>query len=282
MSKLKIGMVQLLVEGGEAERNMQRAEKYIEQAVQDNVDIILLPETMDLGWTHPSIFEESETIPGKRSDFLCELARKHEVYICGGLTERDGEKIYNSAVFIDDQGHILLKYRKINLLNNVEYPDYYSFGQSLQVVDTKWGKIGINICADNYMDGLSIGHALARMGAQLILSPSSWTVDFSISEGMDPYKEKWIKPYHILASYYNLVILGSTSVGYIVGGPYEGKKMIGCSLAVDSTGVICQGEFNEFASDVKIIEFEMPIRTIFGTAIGEDLKKRGLIPNNLI
>lgn len=282
MSKLKIGMVQLLVEGGEAERNMQRAEKYIEQAVQENVDIILLPETMDLGWTHPSIFEESETIPGKRSDFLCALARKHEVYICGGLTERDGEKIYNSAVFIDDQGQILLKYRKINLLNNVEYPDYYSFGQSLQVVDTKWGKIGVNICADNYMDGLSIGHTLARMGAQLILSPSSWTVDFSISEGMDPYKEKWIKPYHILASYYNLVILGSTSVGYIVGGPYEGKKMIGCSLAVDSTGVICQGEFNEFASDVKIIEFEMPIRTAFGTAIGEDLKKRGLIPNNLI
>ena len=78
-----------------------------------------------------------------------------------------------------------------------------------------------------------------------------------------------------MASYYNIVVLGSTSVGYIVGGPYEGKKMIGCSLAVDKNGVIAQGEFNEFASDVKIVEFEVPVREEMGTAIGAMLKTRG-------
>ena len=45
----------------------------------------------------------------------------------------------------------------------------------------------------------------------------------------DPYKEKWTRPYLILARLYDLVIMGTTSVGYLVGGPYEGKKMVGCS-----------------------------------------------------
>lgn len=273
--KLKVGMIQLLVEGGEPERNLERAVKYIDLAAKENIDIALLPETLDLAWTHPCVKNEAETIPGSRTNILCEAAKRNKIYICAGLTEKDGDKIYNTAVFINDEGEIIIKYRKINLLWNVEYPEYYAVGQTLNVIDTKWGKIGVNICADNYIDGLHIGHTLARMGAQVILSPSSWTVDYSITEGMDPYKEKWIKPYKILASYYNVVVLGSTSVGYIVGGPYEGKKMIGCSLAVDKTGVIAQGEFNEFASDIKIVEFEIPQRNEMGTAIGTSLVKRG-------
>ena len=280
--KLKVGMVQLLVEGGEPDRNMERAQKYVGLAVEQGVDIVLLPETMDLGWTHPCIKEEAEAIPGPRSQLLSELAIKQGVYICGGLTEREGDKTFNTAVFINDHGELILKYRKINLLSDVEHPGFYDVGQTLNVVDTKWGKIGVNICADNYIDGLSIGHALARMGAQVILSPSSWTVDFSIIDGEDPYKEKWIKPYSILAQYYNMAVLGSTSVGYIVGGPYEGKKMTGCSLAVDNTGVLAQGTFNEFSSAIQVVEFDVPKRTEAGTNIGKDLVERGYSFDELI
>jgi predicted amidohydrolase len=280
--KLKVAMIQLLVEGGEPDRNMERALKYIAIAVKENIDIALLPETLDLAWTHPCVPYEAEPIPGKRSTMLANAAKMHGIHICAGLTERDGDKIYNTAILINNEGEIILKHRKINLLWNVEYPQFYSVGQMLNVVDTQWGKIGVNICADNYIDGLHIGHALARMGAQVILSPSSWTVDYSIIEGMDPYKEKWIKPYKILASYYDIVVLGSTSVGYIVGGPYEGKKMIGCSLAVNKTGVIAQGEFNEFASALKIVEFAVPERKEMGTAIGAMLQKRGFLFDELL
>jgi predicted amidohydrolase len=280
--KLKVAMIQLLVEGGEPDRNMERALKYIAIAVKENIDIALLPETLDLAWTHPCVPYEAEPIPSKRSTMLANAAKMHGIHICAGLTERDGDKIYNTAILINNEGEIILKHRKINLLWNVEYPQFYSVGQMLNVVDTQWGKIGVNICADNYIDGLHIGHALARMGAQVILSPSSWTVDYSIIEGMDPYKEKWIKPYKILASYYDIVVLGSTSVGYIVGGPYEGKKMIGCSLAVNKTGVIAQGEFNEFASALKIVEFAVPERKEMGTAIGAMLQKRGFLFDELL
>jgi hypothetical protein len=102
---------------------------------------------------------------------------------------------------------------------------------------------------------------LARMGAQIILSPSSWTVDHFVTEEMDPYKDKWIKPLQEVAELYDIPFLSVTSVGYIVGGPYEGKKMIGCSLAVNKEGIIAQGEFNEFAGDLKVVDITIkPLR----------------------
>lgn len=271
--QVTIGMGQLLVEGGEPERNIERAVKMISQAAASGCNIILLPETFDLAWTHPSALTSAQPIPGPYSDLLCEQAIKNKIYICAGLTEKLNNKVYNAAVFINPQGKIILKYHKINLLK-VEQP-FYEIGNTLETIDTEFGKIGVNICADNYLDGLPIGHVLARMGAQIILSPSSWTVDFNISEGEDPYKEKWIRPYSTLANLYDLVIIGTTSVGYIVGGPYEGKKSVGCSLAVGKEGIIQQGAFNEFAGELIIAQINIPIRKERGTEIGEMLLKKG-------
>lgn len=271
--RVKIGMGQLLVEGGEPERNLNRAEKMIREASEKGCQILLLPEVLDLAWTHPSSKTEAQPIPGPYSDRLCKASRDKGIYVCAGLTERYKERVYNTAILINREGEIMLRYRKINLLT-VEHP-FYSVGQSLSVVETPFGIIGINICADNYLDGLHIGHTLARMGAQVILSPSSWTVDYSIDETQDPYKEKWIKPFSILARLYDLVIIGATSVGYIVGGPYEGKKMIGCSLAVNKDGVIARGPYLEFAGDLIAVDIEIPHRKEKGTEIGAMLKQKG-------
>lgn len=276
LGTLRIGLGQLLVEGGEPARNLARAVEQIEQAAAQKCDLVLLPETIDFAWTHPSALTEAQPIPGVFSDQLCQAARQHRVYVCAGLTERGADgRNYNAAILVDPQGEIIVKYHKINLLG-VELP-FYAVGQTLNVVDTPLGKIGVNICADNYIDGLSIGHTLARMGAEFILAPSSWTVDYSITEEHDPYEEKWLKPFSILAKLYNVVVVGTTSVGYIVGGPYEGKKSIGCSLAVDANGVQAQGAFNEFAGQLVVADLARPHRPERGTAIGVMLQSKGYL-----
>jgi len=270
---MRLALAQLLVEGGEPERNFERAEKLIQLAAKEKADIILFPETIDHAWTHPSSLHESHPIPGPFSEIFSKLAKEYGIYIVVGLTEKTPECNYNCALFIDKAGKLIHKYRKINLLE-VEFP-FYEIGHSLSVIETEFGSIGINICADNYLDSLHIGHTLARMGAQIILSPSSWTVDYSITEGMDPYSDKWLKPFKILASYYDIIVASTTSVGYIVGGPYEGKKMVGRSLVVDKNGIIVQGKFNEFAGDLKIVELDLPVRKEKGTQIGAMLAKKG-------
>jgi len=153
--------------------------------------------------------------------------------------------------------------------------EFYAVGRELSAIETPYGIIGVNICADNYIDSLEIGHTLARMGSQIILSPSSWTVDYSITEGSDPYGEKWFKPFFTLASLHDLVIVSATSVGYIVGGPYSGKKMVGCSLAVGKDGPIAKGAHNELAGELVVTSIDIPERREKGTAIGELLKKKG-------
>lgn len=269
-------MAQLLVEGGEPERNLARAKKLIEQAAKERCDLVILPETCDFGWTHPSALVEASPLPSRWSEQIQEMAQKYQIHLCFGLTEKDAQtkKNFNSALLIDDCGRILLSYRKINLLE-VEFP-YYEVGQSLGVAQTKWGKIGLNICSDNYQDSTVIGHTLARMGAQIILSPSSWTVTHSISEEDDPYGDKWMAPHYQLCSLYGIAMISTTSVGYIVGGPYEGKKMVGCSLAVGPNGIIAQGPFNEVAGDLISFELEVPTQKQRGVPLTEMIRKKGL------
>lgn len=270
---MRLALGQLLVEGGEPERNFERAKVLIESAANQQADLILLPETIDFAWTHPSALKEAKTIPGAYSTYFQNLAKQFNIYIVVGLTEKEQNTHYNSAIIIDNKGNIIAKHRKINLLE-VEFP-FYEVGQHLAVTDTPFGKIGLNICADNYIDALHIGHTLARMGTQIILSPSSWTVDYNITEEDDPYQEKWFKPFHILASYYDIVVASTTSVGYIVGGPYEGKKMVGCSLVVNKDGIISKGIFNEFAGELIITDIQIPKTTIKGTQLGKNLVNRG-------
>ncbi|MDO8748391.1 MAG: carbon-nitrogen hydrolase family protein [Candidatus Omnitrophota bacterium] len=271
--KIRIGTGQLLVEGGEPERNLLRVGEIVKEASFKKCDIVLLPECLDLGWTHPSAKVEAQPIPGPYSDNLSRLAKEYNVYICAGLTEKYINRVYNTAILINSLGDIILKYNKINLL--VVEQDFYTVGRGLSVVETPFGVIGVNICADNYIDALEIGHVLARMGAQLILSPSSWTVDYSHIDDTNPYGEKWFKPFFTIANLYNLTIASATSVGYIVGGPYEGKKMVGCSLVVGKDGIIVQGTYNEFASELVIAEINISPRIERGTAIGEMLSRKG-------
>ena len=267
-------MGQLLVEGTEPWRNLERAEKMVSRAAEKRADLIVLPETIDFGWTHPDSLLESQPIPGDFSNFFCDLARNNGIWICVGLTEKTDLGNYNSALIINRQGDIIGKHRKINLLE-VEFP-FYQVGQSLHVFDTEFGKIGLNICADNYLNALSIGHTIAQMGAQLILSPSSWTVDHKITEEEDPYADKWLKPLSVLAQIYDLVIVSTTSVGYIIGGPYEGKKMVGRSMSVGPSGIISESAYNEFAGDLTIFDVELKTPKAKGTQIGDLLDSKNI------
>ena len=271
---MKTAICQLLIEGGEPARNFERCEKMLNEAKEKKCELALFPETIDFAWTHPSGLKEADTIPGAFSNKLCRLSKRYKIFICAGLTEKTQEGNYNTALFINPQGEIINIYRKINLLE-VEF-SYYLIGSSLSVVNSPWGKLGINICSDNYMDALSIGNVLARMGAGCILSPSSWTVDHHVTEQEDPYKNKWKEPFSFLAKSFQIHIASATGVGYIVGGPYEGKKMIGCSLLTLSDGSFQEAVCNEFSSSVFCVNIPLKETVKYrGVQIGKRMRELG-------
>lgn len=171
----KVAMIQMHVRGNDIQINLKNAEKLVAQAASNKADIAVLPECMDIGWTHPASLLNATTIPdGEVFKKLTSLAKEHNIYICSGMTEKDGEKIYNTAVLINNKGELLLKHRKINELD-IGKP-YYSTGDRLNVTDTELGRIGVMICADAISEDRSITTALARMGPDVILSPCAWAV----------------------------------------------------------------------------------------------------------
>ncbi|WP_078552419.1 carbon-nitrogen hydrolase family protein [Bacillus alkalicellulosilyticus] len=205
MRGIKLAMGQMEVEPGNSEKNLSRAVTFIKEAARKKCDLIVLPETLDLGWTYPNSYESAQTIPGEYSNLLCKVAKDQTIYIAAGLTEKNGERLYNSAILINQHGEIIYKHRKINELSIATH--LYTTGESLGIVSTSFGKVGLNICADISPASVYIGHAQALMGADLIISPSAWAVEQNYDNHKEPYGDMWIESYTELATTHKLLLL---------------------------------------------------------------------------
>jgi predicted amidohydrolase len=267
-------MAQILVEGGQPEANLARAVARIEQAAAQGCRLVVLPECLDLGWTDPSARMLAQPIPGPHSDRLARAARHSGVFVAAGLVERSGEKLFNAAALLDPGGEILLVHRKINELDLAH--DLYAVGDRLGVVPTPLGTLGLNICADNFADSLAIGHVLARMGAQVLLSPSAWAVDANHDQAATPYGDLWRNSYRELSRLYDLHVIGVSSVGWLTAGPWTGRKVIGCSLAMGPGGaILAEGPYGEAAEALVVVEIDLRPPIAQGTLVADALRARG-------
>jgi predicted amidohydrolase len=269
-------MGQILVAGGEPEANLGRAVEAVRDAAARGCRLVVLPECLDLGWTDPSAQHLAQPIPGPHSQRLSQAAVQHGVYLVAGLVERAKERLYNAAVLIDPRGQILLVHRKINELAIAH--NLYSIGDRLGVASTELGTLAINICADNFPNSLAIGHVLARMGGQLLLSPSAWAVDANHDQVAQPYGDRWRRAYGELGRLYNLPVVGVSNVGWMTGGPWKGRKAIGCSLATDNRGeILAVGPYGEEAEAVIVVDIELREVAAVGTQIADELAERGYL-----
>ncbi len=244
----------MLVEGGAREANLDRARNRIREAADAGCRLIVLPEAMDLGWTHPSARARAGAIPGGRSfELLSAEARRNKIYVCAGLVERSDRKVFNSAVLISPDGALLLKHRKINELD-IAWP-YYEAGSSIRVCRTSIGVVGIMICADAFARDRYVGRTLGHLGAEIVLSPSSWAVNAAYDQEAEPYGDLWRDAYRPVSIEHKMWILAVSNVGPLSDGPWKGKKCIGCSLAFDSSGrEVLYGPYGELADRLLIVE----------------------------
>ncbi len=269
-----IGIAQMLVSAGKPEDNIERAGSMIAEAARKGCDIVVLPECLDLGWTYPEAVRAAEPIPGTYSDKIAEYADKNAIYVVAGLTEKAhepyGEAVYNAAVLISPQGNIILKNRKINILDIAQH--IYRTGNLLATAHTPFATIGVDICADNFPSSYAIGHTLARMGAELICSPSAWAVDADHDNRKEPYGDLWREAYSDLARLYRCAVVGVSNVGWIDAGPWKGKKCIGSSLVVGPGGdVLFQAPYGVDAEGLFPVEISIVYQSLTGTRLDEEV-----------
>ncbi len=136
-------------------------------------DLLVLPELCNSGYNFESAEQArstSETI--ENSPFVAYLeglCRQHKLYIVAGINERDGDRLYNSAVLLGPGGYIG-KYRKMHLYLNEK--DFFTPGDcGLPVFDLGRCKVGILICFDWLFP--EIWRILGLKGADLVCHPSN-------------------------------------------------------------------------------------------------------------
>jgi predicted amidohydrolase len=270
---IKLALVQMKVEGGEPDLNLRHASERIARAADEGAHLALLPEVMDLGWTHPSAKILAYPVPGgKTFEKLADAARKNQIYVVAGIVEKDVDKTYNTAVLIGPDGKLLLKHRKLNELDIAH--DLYDTGDRLNVCHTELGTIGLMICADAGAREYAIQRSLGYMGADMILSPSSWAVVADHDNEKEPYGDTWRNNYIPVAREFQLWIIGVSNVGWLTAGPWKGWKCIGCSLVIDPDGnEVLQAPYGADADTIIYLEVETRDRPARGTGWQEYWKQ---------
>jgi predicted amidohydrolase len=249
-----LALIQMRVEPGQPARNLERAALRIAEAARAGAAVVLLPEALDFGWTHPSARTGAEPIPeGVSYRALQRAAQEAQVFVCAGLVERESDRFFNSAVLISPDGARLLHHRKIHELEIAQ--NLYSRGDRLQTVVTPFGPVGMMICADAFVPGLVISRTLGCMGARLILSPCAWAVPADHDNHATPYGQLWLESYCPVARESNLTIAGASNVGWITDGPWRGRKCIGSSLVVGPDGAeLARAPYGEDAEAILYVD----------------------------
>jgi len=266
--KFKLALLQMLVEGGNKAKNLSHAEELIVEAASNGADIVLLPEAMDLGWTHPSAQSEADSIlDGKTCLFLRKIAQTNSIYVCSGLIEKDRDNVFNSAVIIDRNGNVILRHRKLNELDIGH--EYYDQGDRLNVCHTELGTLGLMICADGFARNEILSRSLGYMGADIILSPGAWALPADHKPDRNRSKEPgvdcWRKVYMPVAKDFLIYIVGVSNVGWITAGPWKGMKCIGCSLVIGPDGnEILQGPYGVDAEKILYVDINLTKRPARG------------------
>ena len=120
-------------------------------------------------------FELAESIPGRTSQTMADLANELNVVIVASLFERRAAGLFhNTAVVFEKDGSIAGKYRKMHIPDDPGFYEKFYFtpgDQGFIAIETSIGKIGVCICWDQWFPEAARLTALA--GAQILVYPTA-------------------------------------------------------------------------------------------------------------
>ncbi len=178
MSTVTLGLLQHAC-GTEAAANLKKTLTLAERAAKQGANIICTQELFRSQYfcqaEKHDYFKLAEAIPGPSTKAFQALAKKHGVVVIASLFEKRASGLYhNTAVIIDADGKLLGIYRKMHIPDDPLYYEkfYFTPGDTgFRAWDTKFGKIGVLICWDQwYPEGARL---TAMQGAEILFYPTA-------------------------------------------------------------------------------------------------------------
>jgi nitrilase len=162
----------------EAGRNEARLVVFTESFIPTYPDWVwAIPpgEARMLNELYAELAANAVDIPSPAIERLCQAAKRSRVQVVVGVTERNteasGGSLYNTLVFIDAQGNLFGKHRKLVPTGGERLVWAQGDGSTLEVYDTPLGELGGLICWENYMP--LARYALYAWGIQVYIA-ATW------------------------------------------------------------------------------------------------------------
>ena len=228
-SQMKLGLAQISGEPYAVGVNRSRCEDALVHAFGEGADLVVLPELIVSGYgTDASrISAIAEPVPGPTTEAWVRIARASDGYIVGGLCERDGERLFNTAVAVGPEG-VIGHYRKAHLFAE-EKRTFAPGDLGFPLVATRFGTIGLCVCYD--LRFVEVVRLMALQGAELICVPTAWLPGFDEqrwdSEGMSPQG----RGAEVQANLNQVFIAAASQVGR-----HGENDFLGSSILVDPKG----------------------------------------------
>ncbi len=147
---MKITCIQMDMLLGEPEKNFARAEELIRKAAAESPDVIVLPETWNVGFFPREGLEDTADRDGAGvKSRIGGLARELGVNIvAGSVANRRSGGIYNTCYVFDRDGNTVAEYDKTHLFTPMGEDPYFNKGDHASVFTLDGHRCGVIICYD--------------------------------------------------------------------------------------------------------------------------------------
>jgi N-carbamoylputrescine amidase len=247
---LTVALGQLTGRPYEGERNRAVTVEAAQQAFARGADLVLLPELIVPGYLadRDGLEGLAEELDGPTVRDWTDVAEDAGGWIAGGFCERDGDRLYNTAVLVG-RGGVALHYRKLHPFREEKH--VFAPGDlGLPVARLPFGSVGMCVCYDlRFVETVRL---LALGGAELILVPTAWVPGFD----MQRWDERGLAP-----QAHGAMLQANLSQVYIAcasqAATEEQPKLLGSSIVADPFGKLAAGPLPGDAPELMLVKVDL-------------------------
>lgn len=178
MRKVSVAAIQMKC-SRDVNENIKNADAKVREAASKGAKIILLPELFERQYfcqeRRYEYYDFAKTVEENDAvKHFINVAKELQVVMPISFYEKAGNVLYNSIAMLDADGTILGVYRKTHIPDDHYYQEkfYFTPGDTgFKVWDTRYGKVGVGICWDQWFP--ETARSMAVLGAEILLFPTA-------------------------------------------------------------------------------------------------------------
>lgn len=174
---MKVAAAQISCELGNFDANMRKVRDFVGRAKSSGVELIVFPEMIDTGYSMPVIRKHARSWKEGAAHELAKMAMENSMTIIAGISERQGDCIFNTQILIDTQHEEMTKYRKMHLVTAAPLDERACFspGNEFVTCEVQDLNVGLSICYDLRFPEMARS-LVVKHRANVIVNSSAWPI----------------------------------------------------------------------------------------------------------